>query len=115
MRHKHIGVLIAVLTVPTGATPQSLPNLFPLPNRTGLLETYNVNNAPISLTGAFFQSLGSKATFSTWRAARERKTENIVERKGHRTFNIGLASQDFGKPNDLRKIEVPENYRLNTQ
>src|SRR6202162_340945 len=59
MRHKHIGVLIAVLTMPTGATPQSLPNLAPLPNGSGFLETYNVNKAPISLTGAFFQSLGT--------------------------------------------------------
>jgi cytochrome c peroxidase len=41
----------------TGA--QSLPNLFPLPNGSGLLETYNVNNQPISLKGAFFQSLGT--------------------------------------------------------
>src|SRR5579872_7021979 len=41
------------------AGAQSLPNLFPLPNATGFLETYNVNNAPISLTGAFFQSLGT--------------------------------------------------------
>src|SRR5580700_8487219 len=38
---------------------QSLPNLFPLPNGSGLLETYNINNLPISLSGAFFQSLGS--------------------------------------------------------
>ena len=38
---------------------QSLPNLFPLPNGSGLLETYNVNNEPISLKGAFFQSLGT--------------------------------------------------------
>ncbi len=38
---------------------QSLPNLFPLPDASGFLETYNVNNAPISLTGAFFQSLGT--------------------------------------------------------
>ena len=52
-----------------------------------------------------------KATFSTWRAARERKTENTVERNRHRTLNVGLASQDFGKPNDLRKIEVSANHR----
>jgi cytochrome c peroxidase len=43
----------------TSATPQSLPNQFPLPNGSGLLETYNINNAPISLKGAFFQSLGT--------------------------------------------------------
>src|SRR5580658_6326397 len=38
---------------------QSLPNLFPLPNGNGLLETYNINNQSISLSGAFFQSLGT--------------------------------------------------------
>ena len=38
---------------------QSLPNLFPLPNANGLLETYNINNQSISLSGAFFQSLGT--------------------------------------------------------
>jgi hypothetical protein len=32
------------------------------------------------------------ATISTWRAACEPKTENIVERNRHRTLNIGLAS-----------------------
>jgi len=47
------------LATATSATPQSLPNLFPLPNGSGLLETYNINNAPISLRGAFFQSLGT--------------------------------------------------------
>src|SRR5579863_10524570 len=41
------------------ASAQSLPNLFPLPNGSGLLETYNINNEPISLKGAFFQSLGT--------------------------------------------------------
>jgi len=41
------------------AAAQSLPNLLPLPNSNGLLETYNINNQPISLTGAFFQSLGT--------------------------------------------------------
>ena len=25
---------------------------------------------------------------------------------------MGLAGQDFGKPNDLRKIEVSENHRI---
>jgi len=43
----------------TSATPQSPPNQFPLPNGSGLLETYNINNTPISLKGAFFQSVGT--------------------------------------------------------
>ncbi len=41
------------------ANAQSLPNLFPFPNATGLLETYNTNNQPIDLSGPFFQSLGT--------------------------------------------------------
>jgi cytochrome c peroxidase len=59
MRRKEIRVLIVILATATSAVPQSLPNLFPLPNGSGLLETYNINNAPISLRGAFFQSLGT--------------------------------------------------------
>jgi cytochrome c peroxidase len=37
----------------------SLPNLFPLPNPSGFVETYNINNTSIDLTGSFFQSLGT--------------------------------------------------------
>ena len=47
--------LLAVLS----ASGQSLPNLFPFPNASGVLETYNANGAPIDMTGPFFQSLGS--------------------------------------------------------
>ena len=50
---------IAVLLAGGIGGAQSLPNLLPLPNRSGFLETYNVNNTPIKLTGAFFQSLGT--------------------------------------------------------
>jgi len=38
---------------------QTLPNLFPFPNGSGLLETENAGNRPIDLTGAFFESLGA--------------------------------------------------------
>jgi cytochrome c peroxidase len=38
---------------------QSLPNLFPFPNGSGLLETYNAGGKPIDMTGPFFQSLGT--------------------------------------------------------
>lgn len=37
----------------------SIPNLFPIPNQTGLLETYNAGGKPVDLTGPFFQSLGT--------------------------------------------------------
>jgi cytochrome c peroxidase len=50
-----IGALIATLT----ASGQSLPNLFPLLDSSGFVETYNVNNTSIDLTGPFFQSLGA--------------------------------------------------------
>ncbi len=38
---------------------QRLPNSFPLPNGSGFVETYNIDNTDIKLTGAFFQSLGT--------------------------------------------------------
>ena len=38
---------------------QQMPNLSPIPNSTGLLETLNASGDPISLAGAFFQSLGT--------------------------------------------------------
>lgn len=56
---KVIGSVIGSLLIGLTANGQSLPNLFPLPNASGLLETYNINNAPIDLTGPFFQSLGT--------------------------------------------------------
>ena len=42
-----------------GASGQSLPNLFPILDSSGFIETYNVNNTSIDLSGAFFQSLGT--------------------------------------------------------
>src|SRR3984893_17879066 len=59
MKLTPISLLMAAAMLTAAASGQSLPNLFPLPNRSGLLETYNINNAPINLTGAFFQSLGT--------------------------------------------------------
>jgi len=59
MKLGRIAPLIAMALLRTTATSQSLPNLFPLPNSSGWLETYNVNNAPINISGAFFQSLGT--------------------------------------------------------
>ena len=56
---KTIAAFVIGLTIGLSADAQSLPNLAPLPNGSGFLETYNINNAPISLTGAFFQSLGT--------------------------------------------------------
>jgi hypothetical protein len=41
------------------ANGQSLPNLYPFPNASGVLETYNADGKPIDLTGPFFQSLGT--------------------------------------------------------
>jgi cytochrome c peroxidase len=52
-------LLMVVVTLTMVASAQSLPNLFPLPDHSGFVETYNVHNAPISLKGAFFQPLGT--------------------------------------------------------
>jgi hypothetical protein len=54
--------LICLTGIVAGASVvngQSLPNLFPFPNASGLLETYNAGGRPIDLSGPFFQSLGT--------------------------------------------------------
>jgi len=53
------------------ASGQRLPNLFPFPNSTGFLETYSTTGEPISLSGPFFQSLGTngRSCFSCHRPA----------------------------------------------
>jgi hypothetical protein len=50
-----VGGLLAAFA----AGAQSLPDRFPLPNGSGLLETQNSGGGPIDLTGPFFQSLGT--------------------------------------------------------
>jgi len=59
MKFSVITLLVGAAMMPPAASAQSLPNLFPLPNHSGFVETYNVHNAPISLKGAFFQPLGT--------------------------------------------------------
>lgn len=57
MKPGPLTILAFAFTV--GANAQTLPNLFPLPNGSGILETYNLHDAPISLKGTFFQSIGT--------------------------------------------------------
>ncbi len=56
-----LAILFGTCLIPAfaPAAAQSLPNLFPFPNQTGVSETYNANGAAIDLTGPFFQSLGT--------------------------------------------------------
>jgi cytochrome c peroxidase len=56
---KALVIVIGGLLGGFAAKSQSLPNLFPFPNASGLLETYNTANQPIDLSGPFFQSLGT--------------------------------------------------------
>ena len=51
-----VGILVFALSANAQST---LPDLFPFPNESGLIQNHNANNQPIPLTGAFFQSLGS--------------------------------------------------------
>ncbi len=59
LKLKIIAVLFVGLIAGLSTGAQSLPNKTPFPNASGFLETYNIHNAPISLTGPFFQSLGT--------------------------------------------------------
>lgn len=55
------GVLVLGLTTVVAAesgAPTHLPNLFPFPNATGMLKTFNAAGK-LDLTGPFFQSLGT--------------------------------------------------------
>ena len=56
-RTEFAGIVALLATLP--AAGQQLPNLFPFPNASGFIATYNMANKPIDLTGPFFQSLGS--------------------------------------------------------
>jgi cytochrome c peroxidase len=58
---KNRALVIVIGSVLSGlaASAQSLPSLLPIPNGSGLLETYNAGDGPIDLTGPFFQSLGT--------------------------------------------------------
>ncbi len=51
-----IGTLLAAIGM---SAQSSLPDLFPLPDGTGLVQNHNSTGGSIPLTGAFFQSLGT--------------------------------------------------------
>jgi cytochrome c peroxidase len=51
--------IVWMTALSAAASAQTLPNSFPLLDASGFVETYNVNNTSIDLTGAFFKSLGS--------------------------------------------------------
>jgi cytochrome c peroxidase len=51
-------LLLGGVAVVAAAPPQFLPNLFPFPNPTGVLETFSATGK-VDLTGPFFQSLGT--------------------------------------------------------
>jgi cytochrome c peroxidase len=52
-------LLVVIAGLLSSARGQSLPNLFPFLNASGVLETYNAGGKSIDLTGPFFQSLGT--------------------------------------------------------
>jgi hypothetical protein len=53
------GIAFGGLLTVAIAAGQTLPNLFPFPNSSGLLETFSGSQEPIDLTGPFFQQLGT--------------------------------------------------------
>src|SRR6516225_10920750 len=65
------GLTPAVFRTESQTDLRTLPNLFPLRDPSGFVETYNINNTSIDLTGPFFQSLGTngRSCFSCHRPA----------------------------------------------
>lgn len=56
---RNAAALVSVGLWGVGMWGQRLPNLTPIPNDSGLLETYTANGQAIDLNGTFFQSLGT--------------------------------------------------------
>jgi hypothetical protein len=54
-------ILTRVAVAQETANGQSLPNLFPFPNATGFVETYNTSGKPIDLSGRSFNLLARMA------------------------------------------------------
>jgi cytochrome c peroxidase len=54
--HISLGLFATALC---GSAQSTLPDLFPFPNGSGLLQNHNTSNQPVPLTAAFFQSLGT--------------------------------------------------------
>jgi cytochrome c peroxidase len=52
-------LLLGAAFTASAVNGQSLPNLFPFPNPSGMLATHNAGGTPIDLTGPFFQPLGA--------------------------------------------------------
>ena len=71
---KAVACAMGGLLTGLAASGQSLPDRFPLPNGSGLLETQNAGGGPIDLTGPFFQSLGTNG-----RSGMKSQTEPLVE------------------------------------
>ena len=84
-------LLLATTTVVTADfdTPTQLPNLFPFPNATGVLKTFNASGK-LDLTGPFFQSLGTNGRScaschqpgEAWSVSAERVAERFERSHG---------------------------------
>lgn len=87
------GALLLGLTTIVAAEsdgPAHLPNLFPFPNATGILKTFNATGT-LDLTGPFFQSLGTNGRScaschqpgDAWSVSAEHAAERFERSYGH--------------------------------
>ena len=81
------------------AKGQSLPNLFPFPNASGVLETHNADGRPIDLTGPFFQSLGTNGR-SCASCHRSGQGWSISAREVKRRFEMTEGLDPIFRTND---------------
>ena len=78
---------------------QTLPNLFPFPNGSGLLETNNSANSGIDLSGPFFQSLGTNGR-SCGSCHRPAQGWTISAAEVSLRFELTLGLDPIFRPND---------------
>jgi cytochrome c peroxidase len=81
------------------AIGQTLPNLYPFPNRAGLLATYNADGKPIDLTGPFFQSLGTNGR-SCGSCHRPAQAWSVSAKELKIRFELTQGLDPIFRPND---------------
>jgi len=81
---KKWSLIAAILLLAMGATAMVIPNLFPFPDPTGIVSTYDTNGPINENTTAFFQSLGTNGrscgTCHVAANAMGLSTQNVQER-----------------------------------
>ena len=94
-----VGAIGISLAATWPAYGQFLPNLYPFPNQSGFVETYNIRGNGIDLRGPFFQPLGSNGR-SCASCHRPAQGWSISPNELKRRFEFTRGLDPIFRPND---------------